>query len=77
MITDIQLPTRSDLQLLVEIKKVAPMVDVIVVTDFGGIETYLEAIRLGAAEYISRPFRMKNLKLIMHGFIRNKSKSRS
>ena len=75
VITDIQLPTMSGLQLLVEIKKVAPMVDVIVVTDFGRIETYLEAIRLGAAEYISRPFRMKDLKLIMHGFMRNKSKS--
>lgn len=75
VITDIQLPTMSGLQLLLEIKKVAPMVDVIVVTDFGRIETYLEAIRLGAAEYISRPFRMKDLKLIMHGFMRNKSKS--
>jgi two-component system response regulator (stage 0 sporulation protein F) len=69
VITDIRLPTMNGLQLLHEIKKLAPMVDVIVVTDSGTIETYLKAISLGADEYISKPFRMKDLKWLIHAFM--------
>ena len=69
VITDIILPTMSGLQLLCEIKKLAPMVDVIVVTDSGSIKTYLTAISLGVAEYINRPFRVKDLKCIIHAFL--------
>ena len=69
VITDIKLPTMNGLQLLCEIKKLAPTVDVIVVTDSGTIETYLKAISLGAAEYINRPFRVKDLKCIIHAFL--------
>jgi len=69
VITDIQLPTMNGLQLLDEIKKQAPMTDVIVVSDSSAIENYLKAISLGASEYISKPFRMKELKWIIHAFM--------
>lgn len=69
VITDIQLPAMNGLQLLGEIKKIAPMTDVIVVSDSSAIENYLKAISLGAAEYISKPFRMKELKWIICAFM--------
>jgi DNA-binding NtrC family response regulator len=45
-----------------------------VVTGCGSIETYLDAVRLGAFEYISKPYRMKELKWIIDGFISGKFK---
>lgn len=69
VITDIQLPTMNGLQLLDEIKKQAPMIDVIVISNSSAIDNYLKAISLGAAEYISKPFRMKELKWIIHAFM--------
>jgi two-component system response regulator (stage 0 sporulation protein F) len=69
VITDSKLPAMDGLQLLDEIKKRTPEVDVIIVTDSGTIETYLKAISLGAAEYICKPFRMKDLKWIMYAFL--------
>jgi DNA-binding NtrC family response regulator len=76
VITDIKLPGMDGLRLLEEIKKLDAWVDVIVVTASSTIETYLKAMSLGAAEYIGKPFRMKDLKRIVQFFL-EKRKARS
>ncbi len=66
VITDIKMPVMDGLQLLQEIRKAGSKTDVIMVTAYGEVETYLKAMSLGAAEYINKPIRIKELKRIVH-----------
>lgn len=66
VITDIKMPVMDGLQFLQEIRKLGSKIDVIMVTAYGEVETYLKAMSLGAAEYINKPIRIKELKRIVH-----------
>ncbi len=66
VITDIKMPVMGGLQLLQEIRNTGSKTDVILVTAYGEVETYLKAMSLGAAEYINKPVRIKELKRIVH-----------
>lgn len=66
VLTDIKMPVMDGLQLLQEIRKLGSKSDVIMVTAYGEVETYLKAMSLGAAEYINKPIRVKELKRIVH-----------
>lgn len=66
VITDIRMPAMDGLQLLQEIRKMGSKTDVIMVTAYGEVESYLKAMSLGAAEYINKPVRIKELKRIVH-----------
>ncbi len=66
VVTDIKMPVMDGLQLLQEIRKIGSKTDVIMVTAYGEVESYLKAMSLGAAEYINKPIRIKELKRIVH-----------
>jgi two-component system response regulator (stage 0 sporulation protein F) len=66
VITDIKMPAMDGLQLLQEIRRMGSKTDVIMVTAYGEVESYLKAMSLGAAEYINKPVRIKELKRIVH-----------
>ena len=66
VITDMKMPVMDGLQLLQEIRKIDSKTNVIMVTAYGEVESYLKAMRLGAAEYINKPIRIKELKRIVH-----------
>jgi DNA-binding response OmpR family regulator len=53
---DINLPGMNGMQVLAEIRKIAPELPVIILTGFGTLETALEALRLGALDYLLKPF---------------------
>jgi two-component system response regulator (stage 0 sporulation protein F) len=76
VITDIKMPVMDGLQLLQEIRKIGSKTDVIMVTAYGEVESYLKAMSLGAAEYINKPIRIKELKRIGHK-VRTEQKARS
>jgi two-component system response regulator (stage 0 sporulation protein F) len=76
VITDIKMPVMDGLQLLQEIRNMGSKTDVIMVTAYGEVESYLKAMSLGAAEYINKPIRIKELKRIVHKVL-TEQKSRS
>ena len=57
VITDMTMPKRSGLDLLKDIKALDAAVPVLMVTAYGTIETAVEAMRLGAFDYILKPFK--------------------
>ncbi|HAR45815.1 MAG: two-component system response regulator [Nitrospirae bacterium GWC2_57_13] len=65
VVTDIKMPVMDGLQLLQEIRNTGSKIDVIMVTAYGEVESYLKAMSLGAAEYINKPIRIKELKRIV------------
>ncbi|MCZ6474059.1 MAG: sigma-54 dependent transcriptional regulator [SAR324 cluster bacterium] len=57
VITDMTMPKRSGIELLKDIRKLSDTMPVVMVTAYGTIETAVEAMKLGAFDYILKPFK--------------------
>ena len=66
VLADIDMPEENGLTLLGKIKERHPDVDVIMVTGVVDIDTAIQAIRLGAADYITKPFNLEQVNLIVN-----------
>ncbi|MHB8907972.1 MAG: sigma-54-dependent transcriptional regulator [Syntrophales bacterium] len=56
VITDVKMPKANGLDLLRGVKKISPSTPVIVMTAFGTVNTAVEAMKEGAADFIMKPF---------------------
>ncbi len=61
VITDIKMPKKDGMCLLGEIVNAHPHIKVILITAFGEVEQYLDAMNIGAFEYLNKPFRNQQL----------------
>ena len=57
LILDIRLPGANGLDILKKVKADKPMLEVIIVSGHGDMETVIKAMRLGAFDYLRKPFR--------------------
>ena len=62
IITDVRMGDKDGMEVLRSFKKISPETTVIMITAFGSIETAIEAIRDGAFDYISKPFKLDEIK---------------
>jgi len=65
IVTDINMPRMDGITFLRELNKNFPKSNVIMITAYGGVDSYLEAMNLGAFEYINKPVQIDELKIIM------------
>lgn len=65
VLSDIRMLELSGLELLTKIKEVSPKTVVILMTAFGSMEGAIEAIQRGAFDYISKPFKIVELKALV------------
>ena len=63
VITDVRLPGKSGLDLLHQIREIDADVPVIVITAFGTIQDAVEAMKLGAFDYITKPFTVEEIEV--------------
>ncbi len=63
VITDLMMPEMSGLEFLSEARKIDPDLDIIVMTAFGSIDTAVEALKKGAHDYITKPFKIEEIKI--------------
>lgn len=66
VITDIKMPQMDGLAFLRELNREYPGIDVIMITAYGGVESYLEAMNLGAFEYLNKPIKLDELKSVIN-----------
>ena len=66
IITDLIMPGANGLEVLKETRKIDPDILVILITGFGSLETAVQAIREGAYDYITKPFKLDELKIIVN-----------
>jgi len=62
VVTDLKIPQLGGLELIKRIRAGNPQVSVIVLTQYGTIETAIEATRLGAVDYVTKPFHVEELR---------------
>jgi len=65
MILDIMMPNVDGLEVLRRVKETHPNVDVVMVTGLAQIDTAVKAMKLGAFDYIAKPFEPDELKLVV------------
>ena len=64
VLTDLKLPNQSGVELLKQIKAQLPRTEVAIMTGHGSIESAVDAMKLGAYDYIEKPFRVEKMRLL-------------
>jgi DNA-binding NtrC family response regulator len=65
-LVDLVMPHMSGIDVLSFIKRAKPEVQVIMITAFGTIENAVEAMKRGASDYISKPFKINEIQTSIH-----------
>ncbi len=65
VLLDLLLPDMKGILALGEIKKISPETQVIIVTAFPSIDDVVEAMKLGASDFIVKPFKIANLVVVI------------
>jgi two-component system, NtrC family, response regulator AtoC len=65
VLTDMKLPSQSGVELLRQVKALIPRTEVAIMTGHGSIESAVDAMKLGAYDYIEKPFRVEKLRLLL------------
>jgi len=61
LITDLKMPQKNGIELLKDIKHLAPWIPVLMITGYGDIPTAVKAMQAGAVDFIEKPLDKKNL----------------
>ena len=56
VITDLKMDEVGGIEVLESVKKISPETEVLVITGYGTVENAVEAMKLGAADFITKPF---------------------
>jgi signal transduction histidine kinase len=74
---DLKMPGFSGINVLEKVKQYDPDIEAIIITGYGSLDTAIEGLRLGAFDYISKPFDVNHiLALVRRGLERRNAKAR-
>lgn len=65
LISDLRMPRMGGIELLTEAKKLRPEMPVVLMTAFASVQTAVEAMKLGAYDYIQKPFEADEMRLMI------------
>ena len=65
MFVDIKMPGMDGIELLEKVKQEYPDIIVVIITAYGSIESAVKAMRIGASDYLLKPFKPDQLSLVM------------
>jgi DNA-binding NtrC family response regulator len=65
IITDLNMPEVTGIELIREVAKYESTTEFIIVTGYASLDTAIEAVKIGAFDYIVKPFRMEELKVVV------------
>ncbi len=66
VVTDFKLPGMNGLEFLQAAKRVDAALPVILITAYGSVETAVDAMKAGAADYVLKPFSLDEISLVVH-----------
>lgn len=74
---DLKMPGFTGINVLEKVKQHDPDIEAIIITGYGSLDTAIEGLRLGAFDYISKPFDVNHiLSLVRRGLERRQAKAR-
>jgi DNA-binding NtrC family response regulator len=63
---DLHLPDGTGIELLAKLKEIQPEIEALMLTAHGSMETAIESMKLGAYDYLTKPFRLPDLEVHIH-----------
>ncbi len=66
VLTEEHLPDMDGLELIESLKKIRPIIPIIILTKHCSIETYLKAFNLGVFDYVNKPVSIKAIGRVLH-----------
>ena len=75
-IVDLRMPDMDGLEVIRRLAVIRPGIPIIILTAFAGIDTAIEAIRGGATDYLSKPFRMEQITIAVRRILESKRLAR-
>ncbi|MDP7580428.1 MAG: response regulator [Nitrospinota bacterium] len=76
VLLDIWLPGKDGIEVLKEIKSKYPLIQVIVISGHGSIETSVKAIKLGAFDFIEKPFSLEKVMITVNQAMKTQTNCR-
>jgi two-component system response regulator HydG len=73
VISDLRLPDGDGLSILQEVRKAGREVPVVILTAYGEVDSYLEAMNAGATEYLNKPVKSEELLAVVRGCLRSRA----
>ncbi|MGN6594067.1 MAG: sigma-54-dependent transcriptional regulator [Terriglobales bacterium] len=70
LVADVRLPDLDGVELLQRVKQAWPQVAVLLTTAYGSVGTAVEAMKLGASDYLAKPFEVEGLRLLLQNSVR-------
>lgn len=65
IITDLNMPGMTGIELIKEIAKTGGTTEFIIITGYASLDTAIEAVKAGAYDYLVKPFRIEELKVVI------------
>ncbi|HUW58525.1 MAG TPA: diguanylate cyclase [Planctomycetota bacterium] len=72
VITDLMMPGMSGIQVLETVKQLDPETEVVVMTGYASLNTAVECMKLGAADYLNKPINIDEIRIILTRMIEKK-----
>ena len=72
VLLDIKLPKLNGIEILKRIKKISQATEIIMITGYGDIRSAVEATKLGARDYVTKPFKLDELLTLVRHSIQEK-----
>src|SRR5881397_701013 len=69
ILLDIMLPGKNGIEVLATVKAIHPMIPIIILSGIGQIKTVVEAMKIGASDYLAKPFEEEALELAIENAI--------
>lgn len=76
VISDVQMPGLNGLELLARIRESAPETAVLLITAFSTAEQAVEAMKLGAYDYLAKPFKVEEIKVLVRNALEKRDLQR-
>ncbi|MBT4760364.1 MAG: sigma-54-dependent Fis family transcriptional regulator [Bdellovibrionaceae bacterium] len=73
IISDLQMPNMTGIELLREVKDQSSNILFMLITAFGTTESAVEAMKLGAYDYITKPFKIDEVRIVIANALRSQS----
>ena len=73
VLTDIKLPVKDGMEVLRETKYLSPDTEVVIMTAYGTLDSAAQAMKLGAADYLQKPFSIPELEMRIEKALRHRS----
>ena len=66
VVTDLKMPKLNGLELLQQLKRIDPLLNVVVITAYPSVDGAVEAMRCGACDFITKPFDIAQVQAILY-----------